>query len=111
MYFAYIDESGKANFKDKGKIYVLSSLIFNEVDWHIIDKRIKKLKREIVPLLINKPTDPDELELHFKEINSTRNYYYGLNESTRHEIMTRISYLISSLNVRIISVVLLKENQ
>ncbi|TET91106.1 MAG: DUF3800 domain-containing protein [Methanomassiliicoccales archaeon] len=102
MYIIYVDESGKPHFGDKEN-FVLSSLIVNEGEWYEVNEKVLDLKKKWFP-----DTDPDQVELHAKDIVHSSKEFCGLKLPKCFELLGDIYQLIEESTMSIVSVVIVK---
>ncbi|MFW9865716.1 MAG: DUF3800 domain-containing protein [Candidatus Thorarchaeota archaeon] len=116
MYFAYIDESGNKDLKNKqNKLYVLSAIIIHEKYWDWIHQETKNLKLKIWEIVKVENGDydpPDDFELHMKEISRREGYYHTIGDDNNklRQIWRELYLFISKLFIKIISIVVHKEH-
>ena len=116
MYFAYIDESGNPNPKDKdNKIYVLAAVVMQEKGLNYLNTESTKVKREIWQLIKNKNSSseiPYKFEIHMDHINGKRGYYKSLRHDDKkwYKVVNKIYMLISGLYIKIMAVIIIKED-
>ncbi len=104
MQIAYIDESGKPNFKDNEK-FVLSCLIVQECKWEKIHKEVHKIKKKYYPL-----SESEGVEFHAKEIIRGRKEHKILKSmEDRLRLFGEIYDLIKNSEITIINVLINKE--
>lgn len=115
MYFAYIDESGNPDPKDKdNKIYVLASVIMQEQGLNFLNNVCGILKQEIWQM-IKKEEDSDEippkLEIHMDHICGGRGLFKSLkgDKEKWHTVANKIYSLIARLYIKIMGVIIVKE--
>lgn len=112
MYFAYLDESGNPSKKDKSsEIYILVSILIHEEKWKSINRELKNLRREIWKDLMNETEPSDKFEIHLTEICNRKGYFSCLenNEILLFKILNKIYLKISTLDIKIISSIILKD--
>ncbi|MCK4380889.1 MAG: DUF3800 domain-containing protein [Candidatus Lokiarchaeota archaeon] len=116
MYFAYIDESGTPDPKDKhNNFYVLAAVVMQEKGLNYLNKEWDKLKKEIWELVKNDEDSdiiPSKFEIHMNDINGRRKFYESLNDDIKkwYNIVTKIYTLISRLFIKIMAVIIAKED-
>lgn len=116
MYFAYIDESGNPNPKDKNnKIYVLAAVVMQEKGLNYLNTESIKVKQEIWQLIKDKKDSDDfpyKFEIHMDHINGKRGYYKSLKNDDKkwYNVVSKIYMLISGLFIKIIAVIIIKED-
>lgn len=91
MFLIYIDESGNHTFKDPEN-FVYAALCIHENQWQIVDNKVQSIKLKHFPDI-----DPDNIELHAKDIVSGNKHYKG-NLLYRMEILSDVYNLISEID-------------
>jgi len=116
MYFAYIDESGTPDPKDEhNSFYVLAAVVMQEKGLNYLNKEWDKVKKEIWELIKNNEDSeiiPSKFEIHMDDINGRRKYYESLKDDIKkwHNLVTKIYTLISRLFIKIMAVIIAKED-
>ncbi len=116
MYFAYIDESGNPDPKDKdNKIYVLAAVVMQEKGLNSLNTMSIKKKQEIWHLLKGKKDSdkpPAKFEIHMDYINGRRGLYKRLKNDNEKwlEVLKKIYSLVSDLFIKIMTVIIVKED-
>jgi len=104
MYFAYIDESGNNDINNnQNKLYVLSAIIIHEKYWDWIQQKSKNIKRKIWEIVKYEEVyhNPDDFELHIKEIIHKEGYYLTIGDDKLRHIWQELFSFISRLFIRI----------
>jgi len=116
MYFAFVDESGNPDPKDKNnKFYVLATVVMQEKGLNHLNKECDKLKQDIWVLIKtdNDSNDiPHKFEIHMDEICGRRNHYKRLGNDINkwYNIVMKICQMISGLFIKIMAVIIVKED-
>ncbi len=100
MFLIYMDESGKPNYGDPEN-YVLSALTIHETNWQAIDNQVKQLKIKHFPAI-----NPDQIEIHAKEIVSGQNIFKNLRWEQRMALFSDACQLVGNIDCTIISVLI-----
>lgn len=116
MYFAYVDESGTPDPNDKdNKIYVLAAVVMHEKGLNSLNTISTKKKKQIWDMIKEKKDPgkpPANFEIHMDDINGRRGFYKRLKNDNEKwfEVLKNIYYLVSDLFIKIITVIIVKED-
>ena len=100
MYFIYVDESGKPNYKDLGD-YVLCAVITRENKWYKISTEMNNLKSSYFDSSAN-------IEFHATEIFNGKGVFRRLEIGQRDTILTELVKIMVENELKLISVVFQK---
>ena len=112
MYFLFVDGSGNTRIKhnvDGNGFYVLGGVIVHEKDWRIVEGKITKLKKELLPKL-----EPSEWELHAYDIWNIKKLIsklkLHLNFKKKKEIFSKtVEFVCKSPEIKLINIIVLKD--
>lgn len=116
MYFAFIDESGNPDLKDRNnKFYVLAAVVMQEKGVNYLNTECDKVKQEIWDMIKtekNLESHLPELEIHMDDINGRRNLYQCLKDDIGkwYKVVNKVYTLISKLYIKILVVIIVKED-
>ena len=113
MYFLFVDGSGNTRIKHKVRgngFYVLGGVIVHEKDWRVVEAKIIKLKKELLPDL-----GPNKWELHAYDIwNNEKDFSkleFNLNFKKKKEIFSKtVEFVCKSTEIKLINIIVLKDN-
>ncbi|MDO8516705.1 MAG: DUF3800 domain-containing protein [Nanoarchaeota archaeon] len=103
MFLIYLDESGKPERTDSNENYVVAGIIANEENWNEIDEKVTNLRKKLFG------QNWELYELHLAEIVHGKNLYKNMALQERINVINSIFDLISSLNIRIVGVLIKKD--
>lgn len=105
MYLFYVDESGAPySYSPTSEFFVLATTIIQDVEWDKLNAQILGLKRKYFPI-----GDLAEIEIKGSDIWNSLGSFDKFDDTKIDQIMTDLSSLISSNNLRIISTVVKKQ--
>ncbi len=116
MYFAYIDDSGTPEPKDRNnKFYVLAAVVMQEKGLNYLNTECDNVKQEIWDMIKTKEDPesyPPKFEIHMDNINGRRNMYQSLKDDVDkwYKVVTKVYTLISRLYIKIMAVIIAKES-
>lgn len=105
MYLFYVDESGAPySYSPTSEFFVLSSIIIQDVEWDNLNAQILSLKRKYFTT-----GDLAEIEIKGSDIWNGLGSFAGFDDTKIDQIMSDLSLIISSNNLKIISTVVKKQ--
>jgi len=105
MYLFYVDESGAPySYSRTSEFFVLSTAIILESDWEILNRNMSLLKRKYFP-----SGDLDEFEIKGSDIWNGKGAFTEFDTKKRDQILSDICSIITQSNLKIISIVVRKE--
>jgi len=105
MYLIYIDESGSSTYKEMNVDYTLASVIIEESNWQAIKNEIDRIKILFFPNL-----DPDDIEIHTKEIFHKQNIFWSLKNDKNFDFLRELYTAISNMDLTINAIHIFKKN-
>lgn len=109
MYLAYFDESGDDGYpKTSSQLFVLTSVYMHELFWKSNYNKIKEGRKKLKDYY----GFPSKMEFHTKQFLTDKNPYrqFSWDAKIKKEILFYFFSLISTLDLKIINVVINKQN-
>lgn len=104
MFLTYMDESGKPNYNDSEKEYVLAAITIHESEYRHVEEELSKVKKRYFHDL-----DPEEVEIHATDIISRKGIYNKMDVDDRTQLLKDVLGILKMIDCTVNCTVIRKD--